>query len=224
MNSISSDLPQDEKQFPDAAVAPPETAETLKRVWADPPGWRGWIAAVQNDTIGVRILATAFFFFILGGFDSLVIRTQLAVPENTLVDAELYNKFFTMHGSVIMYLVILPMLEGFTILALPFLLGSRERPFPRLGVFSYFTFLFAWRLLQCSSLLVVVPDTGWPSSVPLSNKTYSSALPLDCWLLGLSVADIGAIAAGVELILAILKLRAPGMTLSRMQPFAGAML
>src|SRR5687767_1375199 len=224
MNSISSDLPQDEKQFPDAAVAPPETAETLKRVWADPPGWRGWVAAVQNDTIGVRILATAFFFFILGGFDSLVIRIQLAQPENTFIDADLYNKFFTMHGSVIMYLVILPMLEGFTILALPFLLGSREMPFPRLGVFSYFTFLFGGLLFYSSALFEVVPDTGWTAYVPLSNKTYSPGLPLDYWLLGLSVAEIGAIAAGVEIIIAILKMRAPGMTLSRMPLFAWAML
>src|SRR5687767_5535011 len=120
MNPTSSDLPQSEKQFPSAATAPEATAQELEQIWADPPGWRGRLAAVQNDTIGLRILGTAFFFFILGGFDSLVIRIQLARPENTFVDAELYNKFFTMHGSVIMYLVILPMLEGFTILALPF--------------------------------------------------------------------------------------------------------
>src|SRR5688572_29864328 len=129
-----------------------------------------------------------------------------------------------MHGSVIMYLVILPMLEGFTILALPFLLGSREMPFPRLGVFSYFTFLFGGLLFYSSALLEVVPNTGWTAYVPLSNKTYSPGLPLDYWLLGLSVAEIGAIAAGVEIIIAILKMRAPGMTLSRMPLFAWAML
>jgi cytochrome c oxidase subunit I+III len=211
-------------EFPHAHPGPPETAETLKRVWADPPGWRGWLMAVQNDTIGVRILATAFFFFTLGGFDSLVIRTQLAVPENTFIDAELYNKFFTMHGSVIMFLVILPMLEGFTILALPFLLGSREMPFPRLGVYSFFTFLFGGLLFYSSALLEVVPDTGWTAYVPLSNSTYSPGLPLDYWLLGLGVAEVGAIAAGVEIIIAILKMRAPGMTLSRMPLFAWAML
>ncbi len=224
MNPNTSEVPQDRHEFPNIDDGPPETVETLKRVWADPPGWRGWVAAVQNDTIGVRILATAFFFFILGGFDSLVIRTQLAVPENTFIDAELYNKFFTMHGSVIMFLVILPMLEGFTILALPFLLGSREMPFPRLGVYSYFTFLFGGLLFYSSALLEVVPDTGWTAYVPLSNATYSPGLPLDYWLLGLGVAEVGAIAAGVEIIIAILKMRAPGMTLSRMPLFAWAML
>src|SRR5688572_22819220 len=211
-------------QFSSVESAPAATAQELERVWSDPPGWRGWIAGVQNDTIGVRILATAFFFFILGGFDSLVIRLQLAKPENTLLDAELYNKFFTMHGSVIMYLVILPMLEGFAILALPFLLGSREMPFPRLGVFSYFTFLFGGLLFYSSALLEVVPDTGWTAYVPLSSEEYSPGLPLDYWLLGLGVAEVGAIAAGVEIIIAILKMRAPGMTLSRMPLFAWAML
>src|ERR671924_2137364 len=150
MNSATSDEPQDRPEFPKVDPGPPGIVETLERVWADPRGWRGWVAAVQNDTIGVRILATAFFFFTLGGFDSLVIRMQLARPENSFVDAELYNKFFTMHGSVIMFLVILPMLEGFTILALPFLLGSREMPFPRLGVFSFFTFLFGGLLFYAS--------------------------------------------------------------------------
>jgi cytochrome c oxidase subunit I+III len=211
-------------QFANVESGPPAAAKVLARVWADPPGWRGWLAGVQNDAIGVRILATAFFFFVLGGFDSLVIRMQLAQAENTFIDAELYNKFFTMHGSVIMYLVILPMLEGFTILALPFLLGSREMPFPRLGVFSYYTFLFGGLLFYSSALLEVVPDTGWTAYVPLSGPQYSPGLPLDYWLLGLSVAEIGAIAAGVEIIIAILKMRAPGMTLDRMPLFAWAML
>jgi cytochrome c oxidase subunit I+III len=224
MNSETSNIPQDKPEFPKVDPGPPGTVETLERVWADPKGWRGWMAAVQNDTIGVRILATAFFFFVLGGFDSLVIRVQLARPENNFVDAELYNKFFTMHGSVIMYLVILPMLEGFTILALPFLLGSREMPYPRLGVYSYFTFLFGGLLFYSSALLEVVPDTSWTAYVPLSSAEYSPGLPLDYWLLGLGVAEIGAIAAGVEIIIAILKMRAPGMTLSRMPLFAWAML
>src|SRR5688572_4235361 len=220
----SSDSTPGKPQFASVDPGPPAVARALDRVWADPRGWRGWVAAVQNDTIGVRILATAFFFFILGGFDSLVIRVQLARAENTFIDAELYNKFFTMHGSVIMYLVILPMIEGFTILALPFLLGSREMPFPRLGVFSYYTFLFGGLLFYSSALLEVVPDTGWTAYVPLSGPEFSPGLPLDYWLLGLSVAEIGAIAAGVEIIIAILKMRAPGMTLDRMPLFAWAML
>jgi cytochrome c oxidase subunit I+III len=220
----TSDSGSDKPKFSKVESGPAEAEKELKRVWSDPPGWRGWISGVQNDSIGVRILATAFFFFILGGFDSLVIRVQLAKPENTFLDAELYNKFFTMHGSVIMYLVILPMLEGFAILALPLLLGNREMPFPRLGVFSYYTFLFGGLLFYSSTLLEAVPNTGWTAYVPLSGPKYSPGLPIDYWLLGLGVAEVGAIAAGVEIIIAILKMRAPGMTLDRMPLFAWAML
>jgi cytochrome c oxidase subunit I+III len=211
-------------EFSSVESGPPKAVKTLERVWADPPSWRGWVSGVQNDTIGVRMLATAFFFFVLGGYDSLVIRLQLAQAENTFIDAELYSKYFTMHGSVTMFLVILPMIEGFTILALPFLLGSREMPFPRLGVYGYYTFLFGGLLFYSSTLLEAVPDTGWTAFAPLSGPEYSPGLPLDYWLLGLSVAEIGAIAAGVEIIIAILKMRAPGMTLDRMPLFAWAML
>ncbi len=214
----------DEHVPPSAAAAPAGTAAALERVWADPRGWLGRLAAVQNDTIGKRMLATAFFFFALGGFDSLMIRLQLARPENDFLSPEAYNQFFSMHGSVTMYLVILPMIEGFAILILPFLLGSREMPFPRLGVFSYFTFLFGGLLFYSSTLLEAVPDTGWTAFVPLSGPTYSPGLAMDYWLLGLSVAEIGAIAAGVEIIIAILKMRAPGMTIARLPLFAWAML
>ncbi len=207
-----------------ASPAPPETAAALERVWADPPGWLGKLCAVQNDAIGKRILATAFFFFVLGGFDSIMMRVQLAWSENTFLDPQLYNEFFSMHGSVTMYLVILPMLEGFAILSLPFLLGSREMPFPRLGVFAYFTFLFGGLLFYTSTLLRLVPDTGWTAYVPLSGPVYSPSLAMDYWLLGLSVAEVGAIAAGIEIIIAILKMRAPGMTISQIPLFAWAML
>ena len=98
--------------------------------------------AVQNDAIGKRLLFTGFFFLLLGGsVDSLVMRLQLAVPENDFISPELYNELFTNHGSVTMFLVILPITEGFAILLLPFLLGTREMPFPRLGAYSFFTYL-----------------------------------------------------------------------------------
>lgn len=216
--------PPEPHASPDAAPAPAATAEQLEHVWADPPGWLGKLSAIQNDTIGIRILMAAFFFFVLGGFDSIMIRLQLSRPENTFLDADTYNQFFSMHGSVTMYLVIFPMLEGFTILILPFLLGSREMPFPRLGIYSYFTFLFGGLLFYSSTLLEAVPNTGWTAYTPLSNNEYSPGLPLDYWLLGLGVAEIGAITAGVEIIISILKMRALGMTLSRMPLFAWAML
>ena len=201
------------------------TGEELNRLWADPPGLRGQLTGVQNDKIGTRLLLTGFFFLLLGGsFDSFVMRMQLAVPKNSLVSPELYNELFTNHGTVVMFLVILPIFEGFAILLLPLLLGTREMPFPRLGAFSYWTFLLGGLLYYSSTLFQAVPNAGWFAYTPLSGLEFSPDLALDFWVLGLGVAEVAAIAAGIEIIIGVLKMRAPGMTLSRMPVFAWAVL
>jgi cytochrome c oxidase subunit I+III len=207
------------------SVTEPMTGEELNRLWADPPGLRGQLTGVQNDKIGTRLLLTGFFFLLLGGsFDSFVMRMQLAVPENNLVSPELYNELFTNHGTVVMFLVILPIFEGFAILLLPLLLGTREMPFPRLGAFSYWTFLLGGLLYYSSTLFRAVPNAGWFAYTPLSGLEFSPDLALDFWVLGLGVAEVAAIAAGIEIIIGVLKMRAPGMTLSRMPVFAWAVL
>ncbi|CAN5117729.1 hypothetical protein BH18ACT5_BH18ACT5_02670 [soil metagenome] len=201
------------------------TDEVLDALWDDPPGLLGKFKAVQNDVIGKRLIATGFFFLLLGGsVDSLVMRLQLAVPNNDLVSPQLYNELFTNHGSVTMFLVILPIFEGFAILMLPLLLGTREMPFPRLGAFSFFTFLFGGLLYYSSTLFNAVPDAGWFAYTPLSGPRFSPDLAIDFWVLGLGVAEVGAIAAAVEIITGIMKMRAPGMTLTRMPLFAWAWL
>jgi cytochrome c oxidase subunit I+III len=208
-----------------ASDVAPDTAERMQRLWADPPGLIGKLMAVQNDAIGKRLLFVGFFFLLLGGsVDSLAMRLQLAVPENDFIGPELYNELFTNHGSVTMFLVILPITEGFAILMLPFLLGTREMPFPRLGAYSFFTYLMGGLFYYSSTLFKLVPDAGWFAYTPLSLTRYSPDLSLDFWVLGLSVAEVAAIAAGIEIIISILKFRAPGMTLARMPLFAWAML
>jgi cytochrome c oxidase subunit I+III len=214
----------------DAAVEPKALApsepinEPLERTWADPPGFVGWFRSLQNDALGGRIMSTAFTFFLIAGVMALLMRVQLTIPENTFLSPETYNGLFTMHGSTMMFLFVVPMLEGFAIFLLPFLLGSREMPFPRLGQFSYFTFLLGGILFFSSFLFDAVPDAGWFAYTPLSGLEYSPGLPLDFWLLGLGVAEVAAIAAGVEIIIAILRMRAPGMTLGRLPVIAWAYL
>jgi cytochrome c oxidase subunit I+III len=203
----------------------PETERKLAATWADPPGLFGKLMAVQNDAIGKRLLFTGFFFLLLGGsVDSMVMRLQLAVPENDFISPELYNELFTNHGSVTMFLVILPITEGFAILLLPFLLGSREMPFPRLGAYSWFTYVMGGLFYYSSTLFQLVPDAGWFAYTPLSLSEFSPDLSLDFWVLGLSVAEVAAIAAGIEIVISILKFRAPGMTLARMPLMAWALL
>ena len=220
---MSSDL--EPPRYDTPRVAESASGEELNRLWADPPGLWGRLTAVQNDAIGVRLLLTGFFFLLLGGsFDSVLMRLQLAVPENTLVSPELYNELFTNHGSVTMFLVILPIFEGFAILLLPLLLGTREMPFPRLGAFSYWTFLMGGLLYYSSTLFQLVPNSGWFAYTPLSGPEFSPGLAMDFWVLGLGVAEVGAIAAGIEIIIGVCKMRAPGMSLSRMPLFAWAVL
>jgi cytochrome c oxidase subunit I+III len=201
-----------------------ESKDPLERQWADPPGLLGWLSAVQNDAVAGRIIGTAFVLFLLGGINALLIRWQLIVPENTFIGPQTFNGLFTMHGSTMMYLFVVPIVEGFAILVLPFMLGNREMPFPRLGAFSYFTFVMGGLLFYASFLLGTVPDAGWFAYPPLSGPEFSPGLPMDFWVLALGVAEVAAIAAGVEIIIAILRMRAPGMTLGRMPLYAWAML
>lgn len=217
---------------PQGAATPATQEETvadehkarLEQVWKDPEGVIGWFRALQNDAIGARIMVTAFIYFVVAGVLALLMRLQLTWAENTFLDPETYNGLYTMHGSTMMYLVIVPMLEGFAIYLLPLLLGNREMPFPRMGVFSMFTFIMGGLLFYASFLFDAVPDAGWYAYVPLSGPIYSPGLGLDFWLLALGVAEIGAIAAGIEIIITITSMRAPGMTLGRMPVIAWAFL
>jgi cytochrome c oxidase subunit I+III len=222
MATGASEIPRHRLTGPDAPSY--ESDDPLENRWADPPGILGFFSAVQNDAIAGRIIGTAFLFFMVAGALALLMRLQLVQPLNNLVSPELYNQLFTMHGSTMMYLVIVPMMEGFAIMILPFILGNREMPFPRLGAFSLYTFFMGGILFYLSFAFRAVPDTGWFAYVPLSDNEYSIGLALDFWLLALSVAEVAAIAAGVEIIIAILTMRAPGMSLSRMPIYAWAML
>jgi cytochrome c oxidase subunit I+III len=206
-------------------ISPDEPVnERLEKIWADPPGLWGWFRALQNDALGSRMMATAFVFFLLGGIMALLMRTQLVIAESDFLSPQRFNELFTMHGSTMMFLFAVPMLEGFAIFLLPFVLGNREMPFPRLGQFSFFTFALGGLLFFSSFFFGAVPDAGWFAYVPLSGPEYSRGLPLDFWLLGLGVAEVAAIAAGAEITIAIVRMRAPGMSLSRMPVIAWAYL
>ncbi len=203
----------------------PVQDDALRRQWEDPePTLIGRLRALQNDAIGMRLIFTAFGFFVLGGINALLMRVQLARAENTFLSPDAYNEFFTMHGSTMMFLFVVPIIEGFTILLMPFILGNREMPYPRLGVFSFWVFLFGGLLFYASFLFDAVPANGWFAYVPLSGPRYSPGIAMDFWLMALSVAEVSAIAAGIEIIISILNMRAPGMSLSRMPLFAWAML
>lgn len=220
---MAVDTPLDSKPERESAAAP-QPKDQLSRTWDDPRGVTGALRALQNDTLGGRMVILAFTLFLLGGINILLVRVQLARAENTFLTPEQFNQFFTMHGSTMMFLFVIPLLEGLAIMILPFMLGNREMPFPRLGVFSFWTFLFGGLLFYSSIFFGAMPDIGWFAYPPLSNEHFSPGLPTEFWLLGLSVAEIAAIAAGVEILIAVLRMRAPGMAISQMPLYGWAML
>ncbi|KFN45302.1 cytochrome c oxidase subunit I [Arenimonas composti] len=201
----------------------PRLAE-LHRVWANAPGLRGQLTAVNHSTIAMRYIVTGFAFLLVGGLLSMFIRLQLAWFGNEVLDPDRYNQFVTMHGTTMMFLFAVPIMEGFAMYLLPKMLGARDLPYPRLSAFGYWCYLFGGLFLYASFLFGGAPDGGWFMYVPLTDTAYSPGPGTDFWLLGVTFAEIAAVAAAVELIVAVLITRAPGMDIARLPLFAWAVL
>jgi cytochrome c oxidase subunit I+III len=196
----------------------------FERIWADPAGIIGALRTISNMPIAHRYMVTAFAFFLIGGALGLLLRLQLGAPENTFLDAATYNRIFTMHGTTMMFLFVIPFIEALTTYVLPLQLGTRDLPYPRLTALSYWTYLFGGLFLYSSFLFGLAPDGGWFAYVPLTGKTFSPGLGMDFWDIGLSVAEVAAMGAAAEMITGILRMRAPGMSLARLPLFAWSML
>ena len=186
--------------------------ERLAKVWEKPRGWRYW-SAVNNTEVGVWYTATAFLFFLFGGVLALLMRIQLAVPDNQFLSADVYNQVFTVHGSVMMFLFAIPVFESIAVIFLPQMLGARDLPFPLLSAFGYWCFLLGGIFLCGSILFDAAPRGGWFMYPPLTSR-YQPGIGADMWLLGFSFIEIAAIAAAVELIVGTLKCRPPGMRIN----------
>ena len=199
-------------------------AARLDATWRRPPGILGWLATVDHKEIGRRYIVTALIFLILGGAMSLLMRVQLAGPDSDLISAERYNQLFTMHGSTMMFLFAVPVMEGVAVYVIPLMLGTRSTAFPRLNAFSYYMYLFGGLMLWGAFVLNIAPDIGWFAYTPLSGPQFSPGKRADVWAQMITFTEVAALAAAVVLTCTILKCRAPGMTLARMPLFAWAML
>lgn len=195
----------------------------LHEVWRNRPGL-GALSAVNHTSIGLRFIVTGLLFFVIGGLLAMAIRTQLAFPDNDFVGHAVYNQLFTLHGTTMMFLFAVPTLEGAAMYLIPKLLGSRDMVFPRLSAYGYWCYLFGGLLLYSSLLFDAAPDGGWFMYTPLTGPAFSPGKGPDFWLIGITLAEVSAVSAAVELIVSILKTRAPGMALHRMPVFAWAML
>ena len=182
-----------------------------------------WITTTDHKKIGVLYLFTTFFFFLSGGLLALAMRTQLATPDGHILTAQQYNAAFTMHGTTMVFLFVVPVWTGFANYIIPLQLGARDMAFPRLNALSYWLLLSGGMLLY-SSFLVGPPAAGWTSYVPLSTKPFSPQLGQDLWIIGLTVLGFSSIFGALNMIVTIFSLRAPGMTFHRITLFAWSVL
>jgi len=201
-----------------------DSARQLEQTWRDPPGLYGWFAAINHKTIAVRFMLTTFGFFVAGGVLALIMRLQLARPENTLVGPDFYNQLFTMHGTTMMFLFAVPVMQAVGSYLVPLMLGARSLAFPRMNAFAYWIFLFGGLMLYVAFLLDIGPDAGWFAYVPLSGPDYSPGKRVDFWAQLVTFTELSALLEAVILITTIFKMRAPGMTLNRMPLYVWTML
>src|SRR5438105_4953179 len=178
-----------------------------------------WLSTVDHKRIGILYSLTGFFFFVIGGLEALFMRLQLAVPNNHFLQPDTFNQLFTMHGTTMIFLVIMPLSFGFVNYVLPLQIGARDMAFPRLNAFGFWLVPLGGILLHFSVLAGGAPAVGWFSYTPLSETPYSSTLGVDYWAVALFVLGIGSISFAINASATVISLRGPGMTMRRLPLF-----
>jgi heme/copper-type cytochrome/quinol oxidase subunit 1 len=204
------------------ASAEQERAE-LERSWSVGRGVWGWLTAAEHHAIGKRFIVTAFGFFAAAGVLAALMRLQLARPEGHFLGPDLYNMVFTMHGTTMMFLFAVPVMEGMAVYLVPMMVGARNIAFPRLNAYSYWMFLFGGVMLYVAFLARVGPDAGWFAYTPLSEALFSPGKRVDIWAQMITFTELSALAVAIEVVVTVFKLRTPGMSLARIPLFVWAM-
>ena len=188
-------------------------SKTLDTAWS-------WITTVDHKRIGILYMVTAIIFFFGAGIEALVMRTQLARPDSTLVEAETFNQMFTMHALSMIFLGVMPMSVAFFNLIVPLAIGARDVAFPRLNALSYWIFLFGGLLLNGGFISGMgSPDAGWFAYANLTEEPFSKGQGMSFYALGLIILGVSSLAGAFNFLVTIINMRAPGMTLMRMPPF-----
>ncbi|CAB4323260.1 MAG: cytochrome c oxidase subunit I [Actinobacteria bacterium] len=182
-------------------------------------GWKSWLTTVDHKKIGIMYGATALVFLLIGGFEAILIRVQLWSPRGTLLSANTYNQVFTMHGTTMVFLVVMPIGAAFANYLMPLQIGARDVAYPRINAYSYWMYLFGGIFLNTSWLLGGGADGGWFNYAPNNGILYSPSHGIDFWNMGLLITGIASLAGAVNLIVTVLNMRAPGMSLMRMPIF-----
>ena len=194
-----------------AGATIPQTAYGQSGVWS-------WITTVDHKRIGVLYGVSAFIFFIIGGLEALAIRTQLAVPNGNVIDAETFNQLFTMHALTMIFLAIMPLGAAFFNYMVPLMIGARDVAFPRMNALSFWLFLFGGLLLYSSFIFGGAPDAGWFAYAPLTEEPFGGT-GMDFYAVGLLMLGVASMVAALNFAVTIINMRAPGMTMMRMPVF-----
>ncbi len=207
-----------------SAMAPAqENAEAAEKASLH-HGLFGWVATVDHKRVGILYLLTAMFFLLVGGAEALLLRIQLIRPNNHFLSPDAFNQLFTMHGTTMIFLVVMPALIGLANYLVPLMIGARDMAFPRLNALGYWLLPCGGFLLHFSLLVGGAPAVGWFSYAPLSETPFASTQGVDFWVLALLVLGIGSVAASVNLVATIFTLRPPGLTIKRLPLFVWMIL
>ena len=183
-----------------------------------------WLTTVDHKKIGQMYLAVNFLFFILGGLEALILRTQLTSSNLKVLNPELYNTMFTMHGTTMIFLVIVPIWAGFANYFLPLMIGARDMAFPRLNALSFWLLFFGGLVMYSSFLFNEVPNAGWTSYPPLTGIQFNPGRNIDFWILGLHLLGASSLLGAINFIVTTLNMRAPGMKLTEVPMFVWSMM
>jgi cytochrome c oxidase subunit I len=205
-------------------VATPSSAYGVFKRPVSSTGWRDWVVTVDHKKLGLMYGVVAMFFFLVGGLEAILIRTQLAGPDNTILSADRYNQMFTMHATTMVFLFVMPMAAAFANYFVPLQIGARDVAFPRINAFGFWCFLFGGLFLNTSWFLGGAADGGWFMYAPNSGVLFSPSHGIDFWVLGLQITGIASLTGAINLIVTVLNMRAPGMTLMRMPIFTWMIL
>ena len=190
-----------------------------------------WVVTVDHKRLGIMYVGVGLIFLLVAGLEASLMRLQLAVPENTVLSPQVFNRLFTMHGTTMVFFVGIPIVFGFANYLVPLMIGTRDLAFPRLNAFGFWLLLFSGLLLYFSYLAGdglygagSAPDVGWFAYSPLTGRAFSRGNSTDYWNLAILVSGVGTIATSVNLVATILTMRCPGMTLGRMPLYVWMLL
>jgi cytochrome c oxidase subunit I len=201
----------------------PEAEISMRGFGVPRANWIEWVTTTDHKKIGILYLFTTVFFFMLGGVEALLMRIQLGGPHSTFLDPTTYNQLFTLHGTTMIFLVVVPIFAGFANYLVPLMIGAREVAFPRLNMLSWWLLVFGGTVLY-ASIFFTVPSAGWTSYAPLSDDSFLPGHGIDAWIIALHLVGISSILAAINFIATIHNMRAPGMSLSRMPLFVWTIL